>query len=84
MLEEKGFVAGLEVAGYFIDPGGFEPFIKELDLVQQEITKGNLQDIPVEGVTIHRIPSFGSNDDMAVGPTIKRPLYDMFLAWKTG
>ena len=37
-------------------------------------------DIPVEGVTIHRTPDFGFSKDIMVGPTKERPLYDLFLS----
>jgi glycosyltransferase involved in cell wall biosynthesis len=37
------------------------------------------QDIPVEGVTIHRTRAIGSPDEIRVGPTKQRPLYDFLL-----
>lgn len=40
------------------------------------------QDIPVEGITIHRTRAIGSPDAIAVGPTKERPLYDALLTWE--
>ena len=40
------------------------------------------QNIPVEGVTIHRTRAVGSPDAIAVGPTRERPIYDVLLTWE--
>jgi glycosyltransferase involved in cell wall biosynthesis len=40
------------------------------------------QNIPVEGVTIHRTPPVGPPDAIAVGPTRERPIYDILLTWE--
>ncbi len=40
------------------------------------------QDEPVPGVRIHRIPSFGLPQRIAVGPTPQKPLYDMAMVVK--
>jgi len=44
------------------------------------ITYAWRQNIPVEGVTIHRTRAVGSPDAIAVGPTRERPVYDLLLA----
>jgi glycosyltransferase involved in cell wall biosynthesis len=41
------------------------------------------EDIPVKGVRIHRVPSFAAESTIIVGPTPRRPLYDLQMAFKT-
>lgn len=41
------------------------------------------QDIPVEGVTIHRVAGLGRGSAIAVGPALARPAYDAMLAFLT-
>ena len=44
------------------------------------ITYAWRQNIPVEGVAIHRTRAVGRPDAIAVGPTRERPVYDLLLA----
>jgi glycosyltransferase involved in cell wall biosynthesis len=39
------------------------------------------EDIPVCGPRIHRIPRFTSESSVVVGPTLRRPLYDLLMVY---
>jgi len=41
------------------------------------------QDIPVKGPQIHRIPALLQEQSIFVGPTARRPLYDLQMVFKT-
>jgi glycosyltransferase involved in cell wall biosynthesis len=41
------------------------------------------EDIPVKGPTVHRIPQLFRESTIFVGPTRKRPLYDLQMIFKT-
>jgi glycosyltransferase involved in cell wall biosynthesis len=41
------------------------------------------EDLPVRGIQIHRIPAITDEQGVIVGPTIRKPLYDLFLVFKT-
>ncbi len=41
------------------------------------------EDIPVQGPTLHRIPALVREKAIFVGPTARRPLYDLMLAFET-
>jgi glycosyltransferase involved in cell wall biosynthesis len=41
------------------------------------------EDIPVRGPTVHRIPSLTSESKVVVGPTSRRPVYDLLMIFKT-
>lgn len=41
------------------------------------------EDIPVKGVRLHRIGSLTGESQVVVGPTVRRPLYDLQMIFKT-
>jgi glycosyltransferase involved in cell wall biosynthesis len=38
--------------------------------------------IPITGVILHRVRSVGGSQQIVVGPTIQRPLFDLQMIWK--
>jgi glycosyltransferase involved in cell wall biosynthesis len=40
------------------------------------------EDIPTRGMQLHRIPALTGESTVVVGPTIRRPLYDLLLVFK--
>ncbi|HEV3255517.1 MAG TPA: HAD-IIIA family hydrolase [Gemmataceae bacterium] len=40
------------------------------------------EDIPVKGPHIHRVPDWTSESSVIVGPTVRRPLYDLQMIFK--
>src|SRR5581483_840896 len=67
-------------------PGSIREIVESLSDIGHEVhvvTYHFGEDIPVRGPTMHRIPKLLPERSITVGPTSRRPLYDLLLVFKS-